>query len=578
MSLQVEKLEKNMAKLTIEVSAEELEKAIEGAYQKNKNKISIPGFRKGKAPRKMIEQMYGKSVFYEDAANALIPDAYDKALEECEEQIVSSPKIDVTQLEAGKPFIFTAEVALKPEVTLGKYKGVKVDKIDVKVSDEDIDAEINRERESNARTISVEDRAVKDGDMTVIDFEGFVDGVAFEGGKGENYPLTIGSGSFIPGFEEALVGAELNKETEVNVTFPEDYHATELAGKPFIFTAEVALKPEVTLGKYKGVKVDKIDVKVSDEDIDAEINRERESNARTISVEDRAVKDGDMTVIDFEGFVDGVAFEGGKGENYPLTIGSGSFIPGFEEALVGAELNKETEVNVTFPEDYHATELAGKPAVFKCTVKEIKEKQLPDLDDEFASEVSDFDTMAEYREDVQKKLTSKKEEEAKIAKEEAVLDAVIADAQMEIPDAMLETQQRQLLENFAQRIQAQGITLEQYMQFTGLTAQTMMEQLKPEALKRIQSRLVLEAVAAAEKMEATEEDFEAEVKSMAEAYQMEADKVKELLGEQGAKQVKEDICVRKAADFIVDNAKEAKAAAKKTTKKEKAAEEKPEEA
>ena len=425
MSLQVEKLEKNMAKLTIEVSAEELEKAIEGAYQKNKNKISIPGFRKGKAPRKMIEQMYGKSVFYEDAANALIPDAYDKALEECEEQIVSSPKIDVTQLEAGKPFIFTAEVALKPEVTLGKYKGVKVDKIDVKVSDEDIDAEINRERESNARTISVED---------------------------------------------------------------------------------------------------------------------------------------------------------GKGENYPLTIGSGSFIPGFEEALVGAELNKETEVNVTFPEDYHATELAGKPAVFKCTVKEIKEKQLPDLDDEFASEVSDFDTMAEYREDVQKKLTSKKEEEAKIAKEEAVLDAVIADAQMEIPDAMLETQQRQLLENFAQRIQAQGITLEQYMQFTGLTAQTMMEQLKPEALKRIQSRLVLEAVAAAEKMEATEEDFEAEIKSMAEAYQMEADKVKELLGEQGAKQVKEDLCVRKAADFIVDNAKEAKAAAKKTTKKEKAAEEKPEEA
>ena len=239
MSLQVEKLEKNMAKLTIEVSAEELEKAIEGAYQKNKNKISIPGFRKGKAPRKMIEQMYGKSVFYEDAANALIPDAYDKALEECEEQIVSSPKIDVTQLEAGKPFIFTAEVALKPEVTLGKYKGVKVDKIEVKVTDEEIDAEINRERESNARTINVEDRAVKDGDMTVIDFEGFVDGVAFEGGKGENHSLTIGSGSFIPGFEEGLIGAELNKETEVNVTFPEDYHAAELAGKPAVFKCTV---------------------------------------------------------------------------------------------------------------------------------------------------------------------------------------------------------------------------------------------------------------------------------------------------------------------------------------------------
>ena len=449
MSVSVEKLENSMARLTIEVSAEDFTKAIEKAYQKEKNRISIPGFRKGKAPRKIVEKMYGAGIFYEEAANTCINESYENAAKESGEDIVSNPSIDVTQIEEGKSFIYTAEVALKPEVTLGKYKGVKVDKIEVKVTDEEVDAEINRERESNARTINVEDRAVKDGDMTVIDFEGFVDGVAFEGGKGENHSLTIGSGSFIPGFEEGLIGAELNKETEVNVTFPEDYHAAELAGKP---------------------------------------------------------------------------------------------------------------------------------AVFKCTVKEIKEKQLPDLDDEFASEVSDFDTMAEYREDVQKKLTSKKEEEAKIAKEEAVLDAVIADAKMEIPDAMLETQQRQLLENFAQRIQAQGLTLEQYMQFTGLTAQTMMEQLKPEALKRIQSRLVLEAVAAAEKMEATEEDFEAEIKSIAESYQMEADKVKELLGEQGAKQVKEDICVRKAADFIVDNAKEAKAAAKKTTKKEKAAEEKPEEA
>ena len=449
MSVQVENLEKNMAKLTIEVSAEDLEKALESAYQKQKKQISVPGFRKGKVPRAMIEKMYGVDVFYEDAANALMQQNYAAAVDESGIDIVSRPTVDVVQIEKGKPFIFTAEVAVKPEVTLGKYMGVTVTKIDTSVSDEEVD--------------------------------------------------------------EAL-------------------------------------------------------------------EKERNNNARTINVTDRPVAQGDTAVIDFEGFVDGVAFEGGKGENYPLTIGSGSFIPGFEEALVGAELNKETEVNVTFPEDYHATELAGKPAVFKCTVKEIKEKQLPDLDDEFASEVSDFDTMAEYREDVQKKLTSKKEEEAKIAKEEAVLDAVIADAQMEIPDAMLETQQRQLLENFAQRIQAQGITLEQYMQFTGLTAQTMMEQLKPEALKRIQSRLVLEAVAAAEKMEATEEDFEAEVKSMAEAYQMEADKVKELLGEQGAKQVKEDICVRKAADFIVDNAKEAKTAAKKTTKKEKAAEEKPEEA
>lgn len=442
MSLQVEKLEKNMAKLTIEVAAEELEKAIETAYQKNKNKISIPGFRKGKAPRKMIEQMYGKEVFYEDAANALIPQEYEKALEECTEEIVSSPKIEVTQIEAGKPFIFTAEVALKPEVTLGKYKGVKVEKIDVEVSEEEVDAAINKERESNARTISVEDRAVKDGDMTVIDFEGFVDGVAFEGGKGENYPLTIGSGAFIPGFEEALIGAEIGKETDVNVTFPEDYQAEELAGKP---------------------------------------------------------------------------------------------------------------------------------AVFKCTVKEIKEKQLPDLNDEFASEVSEFDTMAEYREDVKKNLTEKKEAEAKNAKEDAVIDAIIAEAQMEIPDAMLETQQRQMVEDFAQRIQSQGISMEQYMQFTGATPAALLEQVKPQALKRIQSRLVLEAVVAAEKMEASEEEFEEEVKVMGEAYQMEADKVKELLGENGKKQVMEDICIKKAVEFVVENAKEAKAAAKKT-KKEKASE------
>lgn len=451
MSLQVEKLEKNMAKLTIEVSTEELDKAIEGAYQKNKNKISIPGFRKGKAPRKMIEQMYGKEVFYEDAANALIPEAYDKALEECEEEIVSSPKIEVTQIEAGKPFIFTAEVALKPEVTLGKYKGVKVDKVEVEVTDAEIDAEIDRERESNARTITIEDRAVKDGDMTVIDFEGFVDGVAFEGGKGENYPLTIGSGAFIPGFEEALIGAKLNEETDVNVTFPEDYQASELAGKP---------------------------------------------------------------------------------------------------------------------------------AVFKCTVKEIKEKQLPELDDEFASEVSEFDTLAEYREDVKKKLAEKKETEAKNAKEDAVIDAIIEDSQMEIPDAMLETQQRQMVEDFAQRMQAQGLSIEQYMQFTGLTPAALLEQVKPQALKRIQSRLVLEAVVAAEKMEASEEEFEEEAKTMAEAYQMEADKVKELLGENGKKQVMQDICIKKAVAFVVDNAKEAKAAksTKAKTKKDKAEEETTEEA
>ncbi len=439
MSLQVEKLEKNMAKLTIEVPAEELEKAIESAYRKNKNKISIPGFRKGKVPRKMIEQMYGKEVFYEDAANELIPDAYDKAVEECEEEIVSNPKIAVTQIEAGKPFVFTAEVALKPEVTLGKYKGVKVDKFDVEVTDQEIDAEINREREKNARTVDVTDRAVQNGDVTVIDFEGFVDGEAFEGGKGEDYPLTIGSGAFIPGFEEALVGAEIGKETDVNVTFPEDYQAAELAGKA---------------------------------------------------------------------------------------------------------------------------------AVFKCTVKKIQEKQLPELDDEFVEEVSEeSDTVDQYKEEIRKKLAKKAEETAKAEKEDAVIDAIIAEAQMEIPDAMVETQQRQMVQEFAQRMQAQGISMEQYMQFTGATPDILLEQAKPQALKRIQSRLVLEAVVAAEKMEASEEEFEEEVKSMGEVYQMEADKVKELLGENGKKQVMEDLCIKKAVEFVVENAKETKSAAKKTGKK-----------
>ena len=445
MSLQVEKLEKNMAKLTIEVSAEELEKAIEDAYQKNKNKISIPGFRKGKAPRKMIENMYGREVFYEDAANALIPDAYEKALEECEEEIVSSPKVDVVQLESGKPFIFTAEVALKPEVTLGKYKGVKVEKADTAVTEEEVEAEIKKEQEKNSRTVDVTDRAVQ--------------------------------------------------------------------------------------------------------------------------------KD-DVATIDFEGFVDGVAFEGGKGADYPLTIGSGTFIPGFEDALIGAEIGRETEVNVTFPEDYQAAELAGKPAVFKCTVKKLQEKQIPALDEDFVSEVSDeSDTVEEYKEEIRKKLSDKKEADAKNAKEDAVIDAIIEDAKMEIPDAMVETQQRQLLQDYAQRMQAQGISMEQYMQFTGLTSQALMEQVKPQALKRIQSRLILEAVAAAENLTAAEEDFEEEVKTMAEIYQMEADKVKELLGENGKKQVLDDICVKKAVEFVVDNAKEEKAAkkttAKKTTKKAK---------
>ena len=427
MSVQVEKLEKNMAKLTIEVAPEELEKAIEGAYQKNKSKISVPGFRKGKVPRQMIERMYGKEVFYEDAVNALIPEAYEKAVDECEEEIVSSPKIEVAQVETGKPFIFTAEVALKPEVKLGKYKGVKVEKADTEVTDEEVDKEIDKERESNARNIDVTDRAVKDGDIVTLDFEGFVDGTAFEGGKGENYPLTIGSGTFIPGFEEQLVGAEIGKETEVNVTFPEDYQAEDLKGKA---------------------------------------------------------------------------------------------------------------------------------AVFKCTVKEIKEKELPALDDEFASEVSEFETLAEYKADVKGRLEERKAKAAREAKEAAVIEEIIKDSDMEIPEAMIETQQRQMIDEFAQRIQMQGLTLEQYFQFTGASYDQMIEQVKPQAEKRIQSRLVLEAVAAAEKIEATEEDYEEELKSMAEAYQMEVDKVKELLPEKSVQQIKEDIAVKKAAEFVVDNAKE----------------------
>ena len=427
MSLQVEKLEGNMAKLTIEASAEEFEQAIEKAYQKNKNKLSIPGFRKGKVPRKMIEQMYGKEIFYEDAANIVIPSVYAKAVDECTEEIVSQPTVDIVQAEAGKPFIFTAEVALKPEVTLGMYKGVEVEKTDVAVTDEEVDAAIDRERENNARTISVEDRAVRDGDMTIIDYEGFVDGESFEGGKDEDYPLTIGSGTFIPGFEEQLIGAELDKEVEVNVTFPEDYQASELAGKP---------------------------------------------------------------------------------------------------------------------------------AVFKCIVKEIREKELPELDDEFASEVSEFDTLAEYREDVKKNLTERKEAEAKAAKEEKVVEAIIADAKMDIPEAMLATQQRSMADDFAQRIRMQGITIDQYFQFTGLTREAFLEQLKPQAEERIKSRLVLEAVAKAENLEASDEEYTAEIKKMAEAYQMNEDKITEMIGEFEQKSIKEDICIRKALDLAVESAVE----------------------
>ena len=416
MSLQVEKLEKSMAKLTIEVSAEEFEKAVDTVYKRQRNRIQIPGFRKGKAPRKMIENMYGAGIFYEDAAN-----------EECGEEITSSPEIDVVQIESGKPFIFTAVVALKPEVKLGDYKGVEIDK----------------------------------------------------------------------------------------------------------FSAEV-----------------------TEEEVNAEIDRERDNSARMVSVEDRPVQDGDMTELDFEGFVDGVAFEGGKGENYPLTIGSGAFIPGFEEQLIGAELNKEVEVNVTFPEDYNAEHLAGKDAVFKCTVKEIKAKELPELDDEFASEVSEYDTLEEYKANVRKGLEEKKAKQAKEEKEDAAMAAVVENAEIEIPEAMLTTEQRQMYDQFAQRITMQGIQMEQYMQMTGSTKEGMLEQLKPQAERKIKSRLCMEAVAKAENITASEEEYEEEMKVMADAYQIEADKVKEMMGEKEKKSIMADIAVRKAIEFVAENAVE----------------------
>ncbi|MCR5234255.1 MAG: trigger factor [Lachnospiraceae bacterium] len=428
MSLKVENLEHNMAKLTIEVAAEEFVKATTEAYKKNKNKISVPGFRKGKVPQSMIEKMYGPEIFYEDAANIIIPDAYEKELSEHKEiEVVSQPKIDVEQCRKGEPFIFTAEVALKPSVEIGKYKGVKIDKIDRSVSDEEVDKAIDRERESNARTISVEDRPVKDKDMTIIDFEGFVDGEAFEGGKGENYPLTIGSGSFIPGFEEQLIGAGIDEEVEVKVTFPEDYHAEELKGKD---------------------------------------------------------------------------------------------------------------------------------AVFKVTVHEIKEKELPELDDEFASEVSEFDTLAEYREDVKKKLTEKKEADARTKKEDAVIEAIVNDSKMDIPEPMIETQARQMAQNYANNLQQQGLTLEQYFQFTGMNMESFLEQMKPGAKKRIESRLVLEAVAKEEGFEVTDEDIDNEINRMAEQYGMDAEEFKPLVGEYEKEQISEDLKIKKAVDYVVDNAKE----------------------
>lgn len=426
MSLQVEKLENNTAKLTIEVPAEELDKAIQKAYQKNKSHFNVPGFRKGKVPFAMVEKMYGAGVFYEDAANDLIPDAYANAVVESELEIVARPEITVVQIEKGKTFIFEAEVTLKPEVKLGKYKGVKVEKIDVTVTDEEVEEELNKVKEQNARLIEADDKAVEDGDQTTIDFEGFVDGVAFEGGKGENYPLTIGSHSFIDTFEEQLIGKKVGEEVEVNVTFPEEYQAEELAGKP---------------------------------------------------------------------------------------------------------------------------------AMFKVTVKGIKVKEYPELDDDFAQDVSEFDTMEEYKADLKKNLEEKKVKDAEAEKESKVIEAIVKDAEMDIPEKMVEAQAQQMVEEFAQNISMQGISFEQYMQFTGATVEQLTEQVKPQAQARVESTLVLEAVVKAEGMEATDEEYDKEVADMAERYQMEVEKINELLSDNDKENLKKDICMRKAAKFVVEQAK-----------------------
>jgi trigger factor len=428
MSLQVEKLEKNMAKLTIEASAEEFESALEKAYLKNRNKINVQGFRKGKAPRAIIEKMYGASIFYEDAANEIIPEAYEKAANESGLEIVSRPEIDVVQVEKGKSFIFTAEVALKPEITLGQYKGLEVSK----------------------------------------------------------------------------------KEAEV-----------------------------------------------TEDEILAQINKEREQNSRMITVDDRAVQDGDIAVIDYEGFVDDKAFEGGKGENYSLTIGSHSFIDTFEEQLIGKSVGESLDVNVTFPEEYHAKELAGKPALFKVTIKELKVKELPELDDDFARDVSEFDTLDEYKESIKATIKENKDKDLKTAKENELVDKIIEGATMDIPEPMINAQVSQMADDFAQRMQYQGLSIEQYFQFTGMDAKKFIDSLRPQALKRIQSRLVLEAVAKAENIEVSEEELEKELNEMASMYQMEVEKLRELIGQKEKDQLKADIAVQKAVDLVVAEAKEA---------------------
>ena len=426
MSLQVEKLEKNMAKLTIEVPAEEFDAAIKNAYNKNKNKFSIPGFRKGKAPLAMLEKMYGAGIFYEDAANEVIDASYPKAAEESKEEIVSTPEIKVTQIEKGKAFIYEATVALKPEVTLGQYKGVEVKKAEAVVTDEDVENELTAARKKNGRLIDVEDGAIEDGDNTIIDFTGYIDDKTFDGGAGTDYPLVIGSHSFIEGFEDQLIGKK-------------------------------------------------------------------------------------------------------KGET--------------------------CDVNVTFPAEYHADELAGKPAKFVVTIKEVKRNELPELNDEFASEVSDFDTLDEYKADIRKKLQEKKEQDAKVENENNVIEKVVENAQMELPQPMVDTQAREMVENYARRLQSQGLNINDYMKYTGMTPEKLMEQMRPEAEKRIKTRLVLEKVVEVENVEVSDEKLDEQINEIAASYKLEGAKLKEMMGEREKEQIREDLKVQAAIDLLVEQAK-----------------------
>ena len=426
MSLQVEKLEKNMAKLTIEVPAEEFDAAIKNAYNKNKNKFSIPGFRKGKAPLAMLEKMYGAGIFYEDAANEVIDASYPKAAEESKEEIVSTPEIKVTQIEKGKAFIYEATVALKPEVTLGEYKGVEVKKAEAVVTDEDVENELTAARKKNGRLIDVEDGAIEDGDNTIIDFTGYIDDKTFDGGAGTDYPLVIGSHSFIEGFEDQLIGKK-------------------------------------------------------------------------------------------------------KGET--------------------------CDVNVTVPAEYHADELAGKPAKFVVTIKEVKRNELPELNDEFASEVSDFDTLDEYKADIRKKLQEKKEQDAKVENENNVIEKVVENAQMELPQPMVDTQAREMVENYARRLQSQGLNINDYMKYIGMTPEKLMEQMRPEAEKRIKTRLVLEKVVEVENVEVSDEKLDEQINEIAASYKLEGAKLKEMMGEREKEQIREDLKVQAAIDLLVEQAK-----------------------